>query len=186
MDDDGTAPGGGESDDLATTTERRGESVGEHPRARWFLLLSVAVGVVALDQLSKWWAVNELSTRHIDLVWTLRFALTFNSGASFSMGGDKGRYIGLLVVVVAGVVLWSGRHATTRLAAISRGMIVGGAIGNLLDRVFRADNGFLSGKVVDFIDPQRFPVFNVADSAVVIGCGLLVLSTLLDDRHRSE
>lgn len=146
-------------------------------RPRWSLLVGVAVVVVALDQLSKWWVVRELPARDIDLFWTLRLKLTFNSGASFSLGsGDKGRFIALIVIAVAGAVLWSGRHATTKLGAISRGMIVGGAIGNLIDRIFRADNGFLTGKVVDFIDPQWFPVFNVADSAVVIGCGLLVVS----------
>lgn len=155
-------------------------SPGVANRARWSMLV-VATLVVVIDQLTKWWAVSELPSRDIDLFWTLRLNLTFNSGASFSLGGGQGRLIGLVVVVVAAAILFSGWNGATMPGALARGLIVGGAIGNLVDRVFRADDGLLSGRVVDFVDLQWFPVFNVADSAVVVGCVLLVVSLISAD-----
>ena len=63
------------------------------------------------------------------------------------------------------------------LGAVSAGLIAGGAIGNLADRAFRGDDGFLHGAVVDFIDVQWWPVFNIADACIVVGAVLLVLSS---------
>jgi signal peptidase II len=65
------------------------------------------------------------------------------------------------------------------VAAVAVGLVVGGAAGNILDRLFRSGDGFLKGEVVDFIDLQWWPVFNVADAAVVIGGILLLVSTAL-------
>ena len=82
---------------------------------------------------------------------------------------------GLLALVVVGILVWQGRSVSTRLGALALAMIVGGAIGNVLDRAFRGDDGFMSGAVVDFIDLQWWPVFNVADIGIVVGGLLLVL-----------
>ena len=72
------------------------------------------------------------------------------------------------------------RSVTSRLAAVALGMIVGGAVGNVLDRAFRSGgDGLFGGAVVDFIDLQWWPIFNVADAGVVVGAILLVVSTFL-------
>ena len=147
-------------------------------RPRWWLLLVVLATVLVADQLTKNWAVGELSARSINVGWTLRLFLTFNSGTAFSLGPGRGQLISVVALAVVGFVLWSARNDVTVLGAVARGLIVGGAVGNVLDRVFRAHDGFLSGRVVDFIDFQWWPVFNVADAAVVVGCVLLVATML--------
>jgi len=77
-----------------------------------------------------------------------------------------------------GILLWQGRSVGSRLGAVALGMIVGGALGNIIDRAFRGDDGFMSGAVVDFVDLQWWPIFNVADIGIVVGGVLLVWSTL--------
>ena len=147
---------------------------------------AVAVGWVIADQLSKSWAVSSLSNQTIDVLWTLRFQLAINYGASFSLGAGFGAWIGLLALVFVGVLVWKGSSVRSRLGAIALGMIVGGALGNVLDRAFRGDAGFFHGGVIDFIDFQWWPVFNVADIGVVCGAVLLVISTLRDPRENDS
>ena len=155
-------------------------------RPRWTLLAAIAVGVLTLDQLTKWWAVTTLDTRTIDLVGSLRLRLTTNFGAAFSISQGRGALISVLAIVVVGVLVFSGRQATRPLAAVALGMVLGGAIGNLSDRAFRDGHGFLGGGVVDFIDLQWWPIFNVADSAVVCGALLLVVASWREDAARSD
>jgi signal peptidase II len=142
-------------------------------RPRWPLLLGVGAAVLALDQLSKWWAVETLDSRTIDLVGSLRLHLTLNFGSAFSLGNGRGAWISLLALVIVGVLLVSGRNATRPVMAVSIGLVLGGALGNLVDRAFRPGDGFLGGGVVDFIDLQWWPVFNLADSAIVVGAIVL-------------
>ena len=143
------------------------------------LVLPIAAGVLLLDQLTKAWALRALDDEHIDLVWTLRLNLTFNTGAAFSQGEGLGPFIGVAAAAVVIGLLWSGRAVPNRTGAVAMGMILGGALGNLCDRAFREGDGLLGGAVVDFIDFQWFPVFNVADIAVVGGAMLLVLATAI-------
>jgi signal peptidase II len=139
-------------------------------RARWALLLAMAAIVLALDQLSKAWAVSELEDgRVIDLVGSLRLRLTMNYGSAFSLANGRGALISLLALAVVAVLLRTGRHARSPVMAVALGLVVGGAFGNLIDRAFRAGDGFLGGGVVDFIDLQWWPVFNLADAAIVVG-----------------
>jgi signal peptidase II len=141
--------------------------------------VAVALLVVAVDQLTKAWAVSALGDGHdIDVVWTLRFHLTFNGGMAFSQGRGLGPIIGIVGIVVVAVLLISLRRTGSTMASVAVGLVVGGAAGNILDRIFRSGDGFLSGEVVDFIDLQWWPVFNVADAAVVVGGILLLLSTV--------
>ncbi len=147
-------------------------------------ILAVAGLLVVIDQLTKWWAVEALSdpSRIIDLFWTLRFRLIYNRGTAFSLTEDTGPIVSVIAVVVVIFLLRSGSQQRSRLVIASYGLVVGGTIGNLLDRVFRAgDGGFLTGGVVDFVDPQWFPVFNVADSALTIGIGLLLAAGFFTD-----
>jgi signal peptidase II len=149
-------------------------------RSHQVLLFGVAAGFVVADQLTKWWALERLSDgRIVDVVGTLRFALTFNTGASFGLAGDYGPLIGVLALGIVGVLVWQGGAVSTRTGAVAVGMILGGALGNLGDRVFRGD-GVFDGAVVDFIDVQWWPVFNVADIGVVVGVLLLLVSTFLE------
>jgi signal peptidase II len=145
-------------------------------RGRTLVLAAVAAVVVALDQLTKWWAVEALDDRTIDLVWTLRLNLTLNEGAAFGLGGSGlGPVIGVLAVVVVAALVRAGRVEASPVVHVALGMVAGGAVGNLLDRAFRTDpgDGFMGGAVVDFIDLQWWPIFNVADVALV--CGVILL-----------
>jgi signal peptidase II len=142
----------------------------------------VATTIVVLDQVTKSWAVNELADRDIDLFWTLRLNLSFNTGMAFSAGQNWGPVIGVVAMLVVVGLLLSMRRQPGRLTDISVGLIVGGAIGNIIDRLFRQE-GWLRGGVVDFIDFQWFPIFNIADMAITIGGGLLVLASFLAARH---
>jgi len=143
------------------------------------IMATGALAVIVVDQLTKTWAVNALDDHDIDVVWTLRFHLTFNGGMAFSQGRGLGPIIGVLAIVVVAVLLISLRRAGSTLAAVAVGLVVGGAAGNILDRLFRSGDGFLGGRVVDFVDLQWWPIFNVADAAVVIGGILLLVSTAL-------
>jgi signal peptidase II len=150
--------------------------------ARLRLVAAVGAVVLVLDQITKIWAVAALDDRIIDLFWTARFRLIYNTGSAFSLGEGIGRWLGILIAFVVVGVLWYARTLPDRRARFLLGMIVGGAIGNLIDRIFRADDGFLSGGVVDFIDFQWWPVFNIADIGVVCGAiGLAVLSFFLPE-----
>ena len=144
--------------------------------------LPVAAGVVVADQLTKQWAVNTLADRDIDVFWTLRFHLSFNTGMAFSRGQNWGPVIGVVALLVIVVLLLSLRRQPGRLTDISIGLIVGGAIGNVLDRLFRSP-GWLRGGVVDFIDFQWFPIFNVADMGITVGGALLVFASWSAGRH---
>ena len=142
------------------------------------LCLALAALIVVLDQVTKHWALDALNgeqPHHV--IWTLQWNLTFNSGMAFSKGRDMGPIIGVLALVVAGVVVATVRKQKQKVVAIAAGFVLGGAIGNLLDRVFRGA-GWLRGSVVDFIDFQWFPIFNVADIAVNVGGAVFVLWSL--------
>ncbi len=107
----------------------------------------------------------------------MQLNLTYNTGAAFSQGEGLGPYIGIAAAAVAIGLLWSGRTVPTRTGAVAVGLVLGGAAGNLTDRAFRAGDGFLGGAVIDFVDVQWYPVFNVADMAVVGGALLLLFAT---------
>ena len=115
--------------------------------------LAIAVTVLAADQGSKAWALRALDDRMIDVVWTLRLNLTFNSGMAFGRGRGWGPVIGIVATVVVVGLLVSLRSAGSRISTVAVGLIVGGALGNVADRLFRGD-GLLHGSVVDFIDFQ--------------------------------
>jgi signal peptidase II len=138
---------------------------------------AAATAVVALDQLTKHWALAALADGPIDLVGSLRLNLTFNDGAAFSVGGGRTTIISLIGLVIAAVIVRLGLRADRLLWAVGLGVILGGALGNLADRAFRAGDGFLGGHVVDFVDLQWWPVFNVADASLWVGIGLLVLAS---------
>ena len=150
--------------------------------AAWRAPVLIAAGIIAADQATKHWAVTGLGNdRVIDLFWTLRFNLAFNSGMAFSRGKGLGP---LIAVVATAVIVWlliSLRTESSRLSSIGMGLVIGGAAGNLVDRLFRGD-AWLRGAVVDFIDFQWFPIFNIADIAINVGAGVLILNSVLASR----
>ena len=152
----------------------------------WRLPVVIAVGVVALDQLTKHWAVTSLGPdRVVELVWTLQLNLAFNNGMAFGQGKGLGPVIGVVATLVIVFLLVSLRNESSRMSMVGMGLLIGGAAGNLIDRLFRGD-AWLSGAVVDFIDLQWFPIFNVADMAVNIGAALLILSSILTARAERD
>lgn len=151
----------------------------------WRGWLPVALVVVALDQLTKHWAVNALDDRDIELFWTLQLNLSYNTGMAFSQGQGLGPVIGVVALGVIVALVLNLKHRTSRLTSVAVGLVVGGALGNVIDRIFRSP-GFFRGAVVDFVDFQWFPIFNVADTAITIGGGLLVLGAWLQGRAPAE
>ncbi|MCU1484364.1 MAG: lspA [Actinomycetia bacterium] len=139
-------------------------------------LTAVAAGVVAVDHLTKWLALRELTHRDVHLVGSLRLHLVYNNGAAFGLGSKFAPLIALVAVGIVVGVLGMGRQLSGRVPRIASAAIVGGAIGNLLDRLLRDGSGFLGGPVVDFVDLQWWPVFNVADMAITCGAVALALT----------
>ncbi|MFA5775711.1 MAG: signal peptidase II [Ilumatobacteraceae bacterium] len=143
---------------------------------------SVAAIVILIDQLTKNWAVNALDGgRRIHIIWTLQFNLTYNSGMAFSKGSGMGPLIGVIAVIVVVGLIVSLRRVNSMVTVVATGLIIGGAIGNVIDRLVRGDAWF-RGSVVDFIDFQWWPVFNVADMSVMIGAGLMILGVSRSQR----
>ena len=143
-----------------------------------------AVAVLVLDILTKGWAVSALSDgRDIHIFWTLHFALTHNEGMAFSTGTNIGPFIGMLAIVVIAILVATMRKQSSAMSLVATGCIIGGATGNVLDRVFRG-TGFMNGAVVDFIDLRWWPVFNVADIGIV--CGAIAVAFSMIVSHPEE
>ena len=146
-------------------------------------LTAVLLATLLLDQLTKWLALERLGNgKVVELFWTLQMRLVRNAGVSFGKGDGLGQLIAVVVFVVIVVLVKVAVNSKDRRTSVLYGLIIGGALGNLTDRIFRKSDGFLKGEVVDFIDFQWWPVFNIADSAVVIGCLLLVVNGLRIER----
>ena len=144
--------------------------------SRMSLLISAVI--VLLDQISKAWALRDLADgRIIHVIWTMQFNLTYNRGMAFSRGTGIGPIIGVIGLVVVALLLLSLRRADNALTRVATGLIIGGAVGNILDRLFRG-SGWMRGAVIDFIDFQWWPVFNIADMAIMIGAATMMVAML--------
>jgi signal peptidase II len=148
-------------------------------RGRHLATFFGAAGVVAaLDQLTKHWALQALDDGPIDLVGSLRLNLVFNDRAAFSLGFGSTTAIALVGCALVVGLVWMGVRAEQRSWALGLGVILGGALGNLADRAFRAgDDELLGGRVVDMVDLQWWPVFNLADVALWVGVGVMLLAS---------
>ena len=146
---------------------------------RYLIAVALAVSVVTVDLLTKRWASIELVDDPIEVIpGFLSLTYVENPGAAFSLLPGAGPLVGLAAIAVAIGVLWSLRKERPTLEVAAFGLIVGGAIGNLVDRIFRGD-GFLDGKVIDWIDLWWIPTFNIADMAITIAVGLLLVQAWL-------
>ncbi len=169
----------------------------DSPVTGWWWFLGAAAGaVLLLDQLTKTWAVRKLAWpplgdgEVIELVGSLRLRYAENTGMAFSRGSGAGPWIALLAVGISIVLVVFASKATSRTQVILMGVVIGGALGNILDRAFRGNSsgegGLMSGAVVDFVDVGWWPVFNVADAAIVCGGIALVLFGLREPSGKSH
>src|SRR3954447_14844122 len=167
----------GEHPDLDAAGEHPDPADGEAParRPRTRLLLSLAATVLLLDVVTKILVVATLHEGQNVRVLGGGVYLTFwrNTGAAFSFAEGATILFSLIAVAVAVVIVRTARRLFSTGWAVALGLVLGGAVGNLIDRIFRAP-GFLRGGVVDFVsvfapDGRVWPVFNVADSAIVCG-----------------
>ncbi|MFD1149732.1 signal peptidase II [Saccharothrix hoggarensis] len=155
------------------------------PKRRVLLLAVIAPLVLALDLVTKIIAVDRLEGREpVELFGGLLYLpLIRNTGAAFGLAEGWTVILALIASGVVVFILWIARRLRSVGWAIGLGLVLGGAAGNLVDRIFRGP-GPLRGGVVDFIsvlDPwgNFFPVFNLADSAICVGGGVIVLMALL-------
>lgn len=139
----------------------------------------VATGVVLVDQLSKQWVLNNLEEHvlHPLLGKWLGIELVFNSGAAFSFGNSTTWLLTLVAIAVTALIIYYARRAQTTMAVWVFGIGLGGAVGNLIDRLFRAPS-FGQGHVVDFINYNNWFVGNIADIAIVGAAIMVVLMGL--------
>ena len=139
----------------------------------------ISIWVVVLDQLSKGWVVSHMKTgQSIPVMPFWNLYLTHNKGVSFSMMTSDSPLMPWLLagfsVAVCGMLVGWMRHEANRITRIGLALVIGGAVGNVIDRV-------RAGSVIDFLDfyigDWHWPAFNIADSAICIGVGLILLSS---------
>ncbi|MFC6259191.1 signal peptidase II, partial [Kocuria oceani] len=150
-------------------------------RRRVLLLAAgAALLVYVLDQLTKWWVVSTmaLGQRTPVVEGLLWWQFIRNPGAAFSLGENVTWLFTVVMAVVSVVIVLTLRRVRSAGWAPLLGLVLGGGLGNLTDRLLR-EPGFAVGHVVDFIAVPRFAIFNIADCGVVVGVGLVVLLTLL-------
>ena len=142
-----------------------------------FWLLAVAVTLVTLDQFTKNLVIANLEPQrsYPFLGDVVQLYLTFNKSAAFSIGFGATWIFTLISTVAALAVIWFGTRVRTLGWAIIGGGLLGGIVGNLVDRLTRAP-GFPNGQVVDFIEiPFNFPIFNLADSAICVVAAVVII-----------
>ncbi|MET4781960.1 signal peptidase II [Glaciihabitans sp. UYNi722] len=155
-----------------------------HRRLFWYTIV-IAIVVIALDQLTKWWAETSLADgKRVPVIGELiQFLLVYNPGAAFSIGTGATWIFAILAaiaVVVIGLLAW---RVGSKGWMVAFGLLLGGATTHLGDRLFRAP-GFGRGHVVDFIDYAGFFIGNVADIAIFGGVVMLLILMLLGIRLR--
>lgn len=143
------------------------------------LIFKVALLVIALDQLTKWIAVERLEYKaNVKVLGNfLQFGLVRNPGASFSMGTNNTIVFTLFAITVSALIIWKSNLVMHKVWAVAAGGFLGGAVGNLVDRIFRSPGSF-QGHVVDFIELPNYPLFNIADSAVVLSAITAVILSI--------
>ncbi|SFG23150.1 signal peptidase II [Halobacillus alkaliphilus] len=145
----------------------------------------IAIAIIILDQWTKWLVVSNMKIGESIPIIENFFYLTShrNQGAAWGILQGQMWFFYIITIIVIGVVIYYMQQFAkeSRLAGVALSLILGGAIGNFIDRVFRKE-------VVDFADTliftYDFPIFNVADSALVVGVILVMLATLLDERKK--
>src|SRR4051794_17783792 len=143
-------------------------------RRRGGLTLWITAAIVLVcDRLTKLWAEHALPDHLRDVIdGILAFRYTTNSGGAFSVGDRAPLVFAAAAILVCAAIALTSFRARPTAHAVALGLVLGGAAGNLIDRITRGSG--LAGRVVDFIDVHVWPVFNVADASIVVGALLLV------------
>lgn|SRR5690625_542759 len=147
----------------------------------------VAIVVIAIDQITKWFIIKQMELRESIPIIENFFYITShrNKGAAWGILQDQMLFFYIItVIVVIGIIYYMEKHLRdNKFMAFAFSLILGGAIGNFIDRLFRKE-------VVDFLDVYIFtydyPVFNVADMALVIGVALVVIATFIEERKNRK
>ena len=147
----------------------------------WRTLFGVAWFVWILDLATKLWAVSTLSNRANIKIFgnVFQLTLTRNSGAAFSFAEGATIFLTLFGLVVLTTIFYFSHRITSKGWAVVLGLLMGGILGNLVDRIFR-EPGILRGHVIDWMQLPNWPIFNIADSAIVIAA---VISMVLSARN---
>ena len=147
--------------------------------------VAVAAVVIAADQATTSWALAALQ-RPEHLVGPLGFALQYNSGSAFSLFTGAGNWIVAAVMALLVAMCWLAWRARRLWVGVAYGLVLGGALGNLADRLFRGHHG----DVVDFVTLSHWPTFNLADAAITVGVVTLIVMIVLrpasDFHHPSQ
>lgn len=164
---------------LSSATEENPPTKPRPSRRHLGVVAGAALAAYGLDQVTKAWAENALKDGEPRKVLgsLLQLQLTHNPGAAFSFGTNATWLITLVAVVVVVAVLVTARRLRSVPWAVAFGLVVGGAVGNLTDRFFRAPGGG-RGHVVDFLQLPHWPIFNVADSAICVAAALVIVLSL--------
>ena len=151
--------------------------------------LIVALASILIDQASKWWILVEVMDppKVIPVTSFLNFVLTWNRGVSFGLFNNEGNFgawfFSILAIIIVGILLIWLRKAETKVQSISLGFIIGGAIGNVIDRVNHL-------AVLDFIDfhlgGSHWPAFNAADSFITLGAAVLIVDSLFSRQKNDD
>ncbi|MGW1346644.1 signal peptidase II [Kribbella sp. NPDC002412] len=171
------------ADDESAGSPSSPEPAGAGPKKPSWKLMALfgAVGllVLVLDQLTKALALEHLTPGEpVDVIGGfLKFNLIRNSGAAFSLGAGYTPYISAIQIIVALGVVYLSRRLGSVGWAVAFGFLFGGALGNIIDRIFREPSPF-HGHVIDFLQTPHWAIFNVADMAVTTAAALLVIQTL--------
>lgn len=148
---------------------------------RGFAFWAAALLVVGADQATKGIVRGSLERGESwpDADWPLKIRHITNSGAAFGILQDQTAFLIVMAVIGLGAIYLYYRNPPFEhwLSAVAIGMMLGGALGNLIDRV-------RMGHVTDFIDPDRYPAFNVADSSIFVGVSVLILGYLWSEQQR--
>ena len=161
------------------------------PRYYGVVMLLCTLVAYVFDQLTKWWVVATMTEGQVTPVAPplLTWRFIRNPGAAFSIGTDYTWVFTIIMVVVATAIVLQVRKVASWGWSVALGLVLGGALGNLTDRLFR-EPSFGQGHVVDFIALPNFAIFNIADSAVVSGVVLICILTLrgigMDGTRASE
>jgi signal peptidase II len=147
---------------------------------RRIAFLAIATVVALADQITKRLALSLLEVEErVEVLGFFGWRLTFNTGGAFGVLSSFPQFFFIASLVIVAVVLFWGWRG--RFSVVPLGLILGGGVGNLLDRLLRPP-GPMRGRVVDFIDLTYWPTFNLADSAIVLGVGLLILTGLGEEK----
>lgn len=144
-------------------------------RLRYAVATSIAAAIVIIDLVTKRYAAVTFDGNPVSVIGDF-FSFTYheNPGAAFSLFPEGGQFLGVAALVIIGLLLYTLRLERPMLEVIAYGFVLGGAAGNLADRIFRAD-GFLDGPVIDWINLWFIPTFNIADTAITVAVVLLII-----------